>query len=135
MSSDGGGRLLHHHEALGLEGSLGRDWCPTGLLYQADADAVALPLEHPSNPAGQDSADPSPGRLKCPSAAQAHRFAQETQPWSQSQRQLGQAQPSPGPKVPKFPSRGPGKRSGGLPASGKSPGYRGYRAAQVKRVG
>lgn len=42
---------------------------------------------------------------------QPRRFAQETQPQSQSQCQLGQAQTSPGPKVHKFSRRGPGKRT------------------------
>lgn len=55
---------------------------------------------------------PSPkgGLIVSLQPCQSHRFTQETQPLSQSQCQLGQTQPSPGPKVHEFPSRGPGRR-------------------------
>lgn len=55
---------------------------------------------------------PSPegGLIVSLQPCQSHGFVQETQPLSQSQRQLSQAQPSPSPKVPEFPRRGPGKK-------------------------
>lgn len=55
---------------------------------------------------------PSPkgGLIVSLQPCQSRSFVQETQPLSQSQRQLSQAQPSPSPKVPEFPRSGPGKK-------------------------
>lgn len=61
-------------------------------------------LELPWNPF------PEGGLIVSLQPCQSHRFPWETQPLSQSQCQLSQAQPCPGPKVPKFSRRGPGER-------------------------